>query len=199
LSNFNAEGPLKANTLFISGYFQNRVPSETSVEAIRSFILEREGTCGTTAPQPQLPQVVCHTRRRDFGLKGFGLLPLEYYLRALSAIKSELDGPADLIIIGDTESRELNDIIRREYGDIFTDVELKSQVQSGQKSASQGAPHDFLRIAAADYLVASNSTFSYWAALIGGVKRVFHPDPWYEDPELSQKAPHHWTSVQSGL
>lgn len=200
LSNFNVEGPLNAKTLFVSGYFQNRVPSEQSVEVIRSFIVQKEkGGSEIAIPKPQSPLVVCHTRRMDYGLKGFGILPLNYYQKALNEIRFELDGPAGLIIIGDTESKDLNDFIRREFEDFFTPVELTNSVSPDNCGASHLAPNDFLKIANADYLVTSNSTFPYWAALIGGVKRVFHPDPWYEDPELTQKAPHDWTAVHSGL
>ena len=121
------------------------------------------------------PVLGIHVRRGDYlnYQDSFGLLSTEYYLEAYKTI---------------TESDQFSRAL------IFTDSpELVSELRSLLKIESQiispttlSTPETMILMSRCSGLITSNSTFSFWSAMLGNDLKVVIPNPWFKsrDPWL---------------
>lgn len=108
---------------------------------------------------------VIHVRKGDF--KDDVLLNIEYYRNALCHV----DGSLPKVLV--TDSYKIKDQFEKELG-------------CKLKIIGDGSVYDdFLILASASVIICSNSTFCYWASVIGDAEIIVHPDsisgskPWF--------------------
>ena len=93
--------------------------------------------------------------------------------------------------------------------DVQRGEEVASRLLSTEKEVQIIGPRDFSSVEAfhcltsSNFLIISNSTFSYWAGRTGNkAKRVIYPSPWSRNSSLDLSDamfPEDWTSCESGL
>jgi hypothetical protein len=135
---------------------------------------------------------VIHVRRGDYtnqrARQLFGLLDTQYFLDAISLVRSKVPKPSEIWIFSDSISE-----VRAELAPHIPDalfVETPKNVDAAEV---------LLLMAEAGSIVISNSTFGYWAGLISkSAQFVVAPTKWFkgqEDPE--QLVPPEWDRVAS--
>lgn len=100
-----------------------------------------------------------HIRRGDYLTKGHHLLPLSYYKEALSA--EALDG--QLFIFSDDISW-----CKQQFGETAVYIDMEDYLSL-----------ELLKLC--PYKIIANSTFSWWAAMLGNNKVVYAPVQWRLD------------------
>jgi hypothetical protein len=177
----------------IRGYFQTwRFVSE--LIANESFTLE------VTDPSPWLEMmkqrsaaenpIMVHVRRGDYAnlIDDFGLLSCEYYQNALDALSDPTKTEQVWIFSDDINlaKKLLSSVTDKEL--IWIDPPMESS-----------AAESMMLMATARKLVIANSTFSWWAAMLGNRnKMVIAPAKWFKgrsDPE--DLIPTGWITVES--
>lgn len=184
ISNFGREEVSRGDYFISHGYFQNRLPSQESVAALNA-ILKRPAR----NQNPGCPEVAVHFRRSGFLGNGFGVLSSDFYARALkSLLNLEFRSLPRLSVFGDPapSQRSLIEGMRSNFCEIVW--------QDGS------AADDFQQLRNVDYLILSNSTFAYWAALLttNEALTVFAPSQFYRDQSVgNQKLHPSWISITS--
>lgn len=157
----------------VQGYFQNW----QYVESVWGVIGDELNEFISNVRIPNLenfskPIVVLHIRRGDYKLlsSSFGLLDVEYYRDCLNNIRSEISSKPYVVIISD-------------------DVDSASQIISSLEPDQILAPKEasawqcLALMKSASYVVAANSTLSWWGAYLclksGGISYI--PNPWFKD------------------
>jgi hypothetical protein len=131
-----------------------------------------------------------HVRRGDYISESgkIGLLAQEYFLSALQDLEKSGAMFDEIWIFTDDV-----DEVKAKFNDLL--VNYKTQIVNPPPSSS--AFESLLLMSQASLLVTSNSTFSYWAALLGSSNRtVIVPEKWFqglEDPEYLY--PEKWRKV----
>lgn len=116
--------------------------------------------------------VIVHIRRGDFKLQSnsFGLLSASYYIKAIEKIRSESALALHVVVITDDIDSA---------GAIIEKLAPDSVVLPDDANAWQC----LALMKSADYVVAANSTLSWWGSLLcaksGGVSYI--PDPWFKN------------------
>ena len=173
-----AWGSVPATTYdYYFGYFQNFILSTQYSNKI-TCALEKLNEKHSLQSKSKVASAFLHVRRGDYltekALKVHGKLELDYYKKAISLlgiqhfdiftndsawVESNFKGICEFNIIS-TNSNFL-------YPDI-EDLYLMSKYNTG---------------------IIANSTFSYWAAILGDHqnKRIIYPEKWFEDSELQQR------------
>ena len=178
---------------YVHGYFQTYKYFRDLVEA------EGGLTCELRVESPWYKElrramelsnpIVMHIRRGDYRKlsTSIGLLSERYYMDALEAL-----GPAEStrpIWIFSDETLSIKEQFLRETGRDFVWVD-----QKGSRSAAEVL---FL-MAQARTSIISNSTFSWWSAVLGVNKTVVAPSKWFrleEDP--LELIPSNWLTAKS--
>lgn len=200
LSNYNSETNLSKATLLVSGYFQGRLPEKLSLSLLRGLMFGHyDGNTSNVGFTSLGDYAVVHIRRQDFEDSNFGVLPIAYYERALRRISTAIKGgPIKVFIVGDNSAPELERLICEDLSKWFELVDLSLTEIEGLEDNPR-VVRDFRCMLSSRHLVVSNSTFSYWAALIGDVEDVSFPHPWYREHAQAQKARAEWTPIDSGF
>jgi len=186
-------GPLA--TRYIEGYFQ-------TFKYFRDFVQSKDFQLTLRNPsywfQSMYPiaerhrPTAIHVRRGDYrdqrAQQVFGLLDKQYFLDAISLVRSKEPKPSEIWIFSDSISE-----VRAELEPHIPDalfVETPKDVDAAEV---------LLIMAACGSLVISNSTFGYWAGLVSKTAQfVVAPTKWFkgqEDPE--QLVPPDWHRVTS--
>ncbi|NTS43771.1 alpha-1,2-fucosyltransferase [Flavisolibacter sp. BT320] len=119
--------------------------------------------------------VAIHIRRGDYLEKGnsnlFRLLAAEYYKTAITKIKAEVQSPTFIIFSDDVSWAKAN--LTTAHETVFV--------------ADSGVKEDYLEfdlMRRCQHNIISNSTFSWWAALLNenNDKCTIQPARWYNDP-----------------
>ena len=159
---------------FVRGYFQQLGLLEGVLEEVTDLVIDQ---LGLQAPPPGDASVVgVHFRRGDYLPRGWEL-PMGYYDSALKLVDRELVDP-DLRVFADDEV----------FGQLMVE-HLRAQGRRAELATDTGAGShpavDALAdLAGCDHHVIANSTFSWWAAVLGdrlhpGVPRlVVAPERW---------------------
>ena len=124
--------------------------------------LQRMSTIRTQAFQPY---IAMHVRRGDFS--DAARTPLSWFASALQAVRRKLHGDVPALVVSDGSASDLRELLQE------PNVRL---VRTGVPLA------DLLVLAGARALLASGSSFSAWAAFLGGMPAVTHRDhslAWY--------------------
>lgn len=123
--------------------------------------------------------VCVHVRRTDYLLQqqsesSLGFVGVEYYRRALAELQSAENGLRFFVFSDDIEwcQKELR---------FIPDAEFVDQSHAGYKDGGH-----LQLMSMANHFIIPNSTFSWWAAWLGGRagKRVVLPERWFRDPLL---------------
>jgi hypothetical protein len=161
------------------GFFQNRSPSPGEIEYVKAFTGLREVTSSE--------RIAIHFRGGDFEGKTFGVLSGNYFERAIHAIQ-ESSGRAWKIIVvtAKKELAQARHVLKRLPGDV-------------EFLKSESVRDDFEALRTSTFLISSNSTFSYWAALTAHKnQKTFVPNPSFRaHPNLPY--PDTWNSIPSGF
>jgi hypothetical protein len=173
-----AWGNLPATTYdYYFGYFQNSILSAQYSNKI-TCAFEKLNEKHSLQSESKASSAFLHVRRGDYltekALKVHGKLELDYYKRAISLlgikhfdiftndstwVKNNFKGICEFNIISTNSNFQYPDI---------EDLYLMSKYSTG---------------------IIANSTFSYWAALLGDNqnKRIIYPAKWFEEPSLQQR------------
>ena len=120
------------------------------------------------------PSISLHVRRTDYiGRKGFGVLPLEYYIDALELV----DGP---VYVFSDDMKWCKSIFKSDYlSHKFIFVHLEDYL-------------DFELMRLCKHNISANSTFSYWASLLNPNpdKKVVVSGKWLADKEVDNDELH---------
>jgi len=131
-----------------------------------------------------------HVRRGDYTseMGKIGLLAQEYFLSALQDLEKSGEVFDEVWIFSD----DVDELKLK-----FNQLLAKYKTQILNPPSSSPAVESLLLMSQASSLVISNSTFSYWAALLGSANRtVIVPEKWFqglEDPEYLY--PENWKKV----
>jgi hypothetical protein len=102
--------------------------------------------------------VALHVRRGDFSATA--RTPTEWFISALRALRAEAGRDVPALVVSDSDAADLADLLR----------------EPAMKLARTGSPlADLLILAGARVLLASGSSFSAWAAFLGGMPAVTQP------------------------
>lgn len=165
----------------MSGYFQSRRYVGADPDFVRSLFLDGGSSGLQDFVRSQVGEqfIGVHVRRGDYlqarNQDVHGVCDANYYVRAIQLVRSM--GAADLPIVSFTESvAELPDSLRG-----MSDVVIED---SGDRPPSE----DLLALAGASSIVLSNSSFSWWAAFLGGnapERKVVAPRPWMRRGDIA--------------
>jgi hypothetical protein len=162
---------------------------------------------GTDHPQLQLSQpsdwfialslrmqvenpVIIHARRGDYlnHATTIGVLDEEYYRQALSSISSNRSEATGVWLFSDDPT----------WAEKLARSLTGWQAEVISQPASSPAAEAMILMAQSSALVISNSTFSWWAAKLGGRKRVIAPNPWFVGQnEPTDLIPPSWERIDS--
>ena len=120
--------------------------------------------CTTRLPASQ-PYIAMHVRRGDFS--DAARTPLSWFASALQALRRKLRGDVPALVVSDGTAKDLGELLREPH------VTL---VRTGVPLA------DLLVLSGSRALLASGSSFSAWAAFLGGMPAVTQRDhslAWY--------------------
>ena len=113
--------------------------------------------------------VAIHVRRGDYlnYKDSFGLLTDEYYLASLKHLREEKKF-SDVMIFSDSP-------------ELVVDLSKKINIQTQVISPSELSTSETLVLMSrCAGLITSNSTFSFWAGILGNDLKVVIPDPWFK-------------------
>jgi hypothetical protein len=113
--------------------------------------------------------VAIHVRRGDYlnYKDSFGLLTNEYYLASLKLLSEEKEF-SDVMIFSDSPELVV---------DLSKKIDIQTQVISPSELSTSETMVLMSRCAG---LITSNSTFSFWAGMLGNDLKVVIPDPWFK-------------------
>jgi hypothetical protein len=163
----------------VIGYFQSyKFLDEQTLDTLRS--LQYAGTKRNLQEFKQMAKrvkpIILHIRLGDyFNEPAIGVLPLDYYKKAIEKIRISLPQSPIWVFSNDLpKARQLLQDLNVE-GIVFIEDDWNSSVLT----------LEIMRLGVG-YIIA-NSTFSYWAAMLSHdkAKIVFAPDPWF----LGQPSP----------
>ena len=124
-----------------------------------------------------------HIRRGDFLQRGSyeetvqrhnSLLPMEWYMAALEQVRARCGQPVPAFVFSDGSAEELAPILA---------MENVQRVEYGSSIA------DILALSRSRLLIASDSTFSQWAAYLGQLPAIWHPGKLKDSIILDGAAP----------
>ena len=123
--------------------------------------------------------LVIHVRGGDyFSSPNHIVLSFQYYLNAISIMLSKKSEIENIVLVTDDvlHGKKLIDRICQSYSKMNVSIVCESVLE------------DFALLANSDYLIIANSTFSFWAALLGNSKKeiVIYPSNWFKDVEKNK-------------
>lgn len=177
----------------LRGFFQRLDYVESVRSLVASFLMASKDFQAGVALGKQKDFIACHVRRGDYlkprAREFHGLTTIDYHLDALKSLRqSGMDSP----IVVFSESRRVTAQLSLELGE---KLELAGQRMSPLKLLGL--------MSSARAWVISNSSLSWWAAIVGsradGV--VFAPDRWMlaRNVDLSALYPSSWKIVENAL
>ena len=157
----------------VRGFFQDFRVAEDFITTFgkSAFGLKNESSTLIKMTDQVLEKTVVaiHVRRGDYlnYKDSFGLLTDEYYLASLKHL-SEEKRFSDVMIFSDSPELVV---------DLSKKIDIQTQVISPLELSTSETMVLMSRCAG---LIASNSTFSFWAGILGDNLKVVIPDPWFK-------------------
>lgn len=183
------EHPLIGTGLLLAGYFQSLEWVESSFENITKSIHKKMPS--TVQSQPDVIAISMRTGR-DFKINRW-LLPINYYCMALE--RHGCKQTQRVWVIGDCD-RDTSIFAHR----------LRTEgwnVETPPSHEGIKILDDFWNLTTAGSIILSNSTFAWWAAIVGDYfyapkpRKVVFPDPWLPKP-TSNLARNTWIKLNYG-
>lgn len=184
---------IHTDTLILDGYFQDsRIISPSFLEKLRKYVfsieLESTDELKTLQMLTEGYSVNVHLRRSDY--LHHGVADINYYIDCMLAIKRAV--PDSIFFVFSDEPNCVEYIIKSS----FMVEDLDKWSDSIKFVQSRTIVVDFALMSRCSAHIISNSTFSYWAALVSGSKRVLYPTPWsYAHIPSPHLIPTGWTNV----
>jgi hypothetical protein len=190
-----ASGPMPARFalpaglthLVLDGYWQDHRFVDADDAALLGAALASQLPAGAAAIAERIRAARCpvslHVRRHDY--KHHGLCAEAYYLDTLAWLQRR-HGALDLFVFSDEPN--------------YTRHLLRSAGWTGQMVHSGSDVGDLHLMALCRHHVISNSSYSWWGALLSGSDDVVCPAPWSFIGHVSpQLCPPHWRRVQGAV
>ncbi|MFF2107430.1 alpha-1,2-fucosyltransferase [Rhodococcus koreensis] len=165
-----------SDPVLLRGYFQNAAPD---IAADIDLISSIKSSIAAIPEVAQIGEVVrdlgtdryiaVHVRRGDYvnvprNLERLGVCSAEYYISAVDA----LAGSIPVLIVSDDHA--------------WCEQNLVNRIPNSRVFDGGSAWSDMSVISGASAVVLSNSTFSWWGAVLGQGSDVIFPTPWFDDP-----------------
>ncbi len=160
----------------VRGFFQDFRVAEEFIETFGKTAISLKNESNALSRKSdyinQNTVAAIHVRRGDYlnHINSFGLLSSDYYTSALKTL-SEKKEFTDIIIF--TDSPEMVEGLRNQLG-------IKSQVISPSDLSTS---ETMVLMSRCSGLVTSNSTFSFWAGILGQDVEVVVPEPWFKSTD----------------
>jgi hypothetical protein len=169
LRNLNGK---KIKFVFLDGYFQDPyvIFPETERLKIFNFLNVKHQKLINLILKKQ-NSVAVHIRRGDYvQSKIFRLIPLDFYHQAINLISS----PYNLFIFSD--DKEIAALLAVKYGGLDC------------SSLGLSLEEEFSLLASCNHYIIANSTFSWWAAVLGQRNngRIIAPSNWYRNQKSNK-------------
>ncbi len=163
----------------VRGFFQDFKVADDFIDTFgkKPFALKTESTSLMEMSKPlgKESTIGIHVRRGDYlnYKESFGVLADEYYLNAFNSLMKK-DSYTNILIFTDSPELVLG---------IKNKLDLKSRVIL---PAELSTSETLILMSRCSCLITSNSTFSFWAGMIGDDMEVVIPTPWFRssDPWL---------------
>lgn len=179
--------------MLVRGYFQSYIYA-SAVLAEKPQIIEPVSpsawyTSMSAVALEQSP-IMVHIRRGDYAKpenSNFGMLAVEYYLDSLERLKNMGLGGSPIWIFSD----ELESVAK-EFG------ERLGSAQFIYPAPEASAEETMLLMSKGVANIISNSTFSWWAAMLGAPRFVIAPETWFKDmADPKDLIPPNWLRQES--
>ena len=160
----------------VRGFFQDYRVAEDFIdifgESAISLQKESRELSRTSGEISQKNVAAIHVRRGDYlnYQDSFGLLSDDFYINAFKTL-SEKKNFSEAIIF--TDSPEMVENLRNK-------LEMKSRIISPSDLSTS---ETMVLMSRCSGLVTSNSTFSFWAGILGNDLEVVVPDPWFKSTD----------------
>ena len=160
----------------VRGFFQDYRVAEDFIdifgESAISLQKESRELSRTSDEISQKSVAAIHVRRGDYlnHQDSFGLLSDDFYINAFKTL-SEKKNFSEAIIF--TDSPEMVEDLRNK-------LEMKSRIISPSDLSTS---ETMVLMSRCSGLVTSNSTFSFWAGILGNDLEVVVPDPWFKSTD----------------
>jgi hypothetical protein len=173
---------VNSRTHYVKGYFQDiEIVESAWGELQRRFICSQQFSRLVT--QEPVNQIAVHMRYGDYlsnrkARMFHGLTHPEYFVDGIN-FALETGSPNKVILVSDDPKKALCDL--EKFG-----LSSKVQIQLGDCTNEL---HDLSELARSSALVISNSSFSWWGALIASKRfnsKVIIPTPWFANLEIGQ-------------
>jgi hypothetical protein len=178
----------KKRNIRLAGYFQNfslvkdMIGSNIEIKSPTKWYLEMRQLLKAENP------IALHIRRGDYlqHAKTMGVLDLKYFEESLSEILKDQRSERSVWIFTDSDSAAIE--FREKISMINVKVRIVSPPVNSQSAES------LLLMSLCNEIVISNSTYSWWAAVLGSSeKRVIRPSHWFRNlAEPGDLFPENW-------
>ena len=178
----------KKRNLRLAGYFQSfslvkdMIGSNIEIKNPTKWYLEMRQLLKTENP------IALHMRRGDYlqHAKTMGVLDLKYFEESLSDILKNQRSERSVWIFTDSDSAAI------EFRERITKINVKVRLVSPPEDSQ--AAESLLLMSLCNEIVISNSTYSWWAAVLGSAeKRVIRPSHWFRNlAEPEDLFPKNW-------
>lgn len=172
---------LKGKNVFLQGYWQHRKYADEAGSDLRSKLIARRSSCAAIAlgltDIEQTESVGIHIRRTDYVTsKAFEPCSVEYYQQAIDLCTKKLNKIV-FYVCTDNPAWVISHL----------DLPKNTIFISGNNYLDW---HEFLLLSACKHLIMANSTFSWWAAWVGGITNriVIAPKTWSVNHSVASKA-----------
>ena len=160
----------------VRGFFQDYRVAEDFIdifgESAISLQKESRELSRTSDEISQKSVAAIHVRRGDYlnHQDSFGLLSDDFYIHAFKTLSEKKNFSAAIIF---TDSPEMVEDLRNK-------LEMKSRIISPSDLSTS---ETMVLMSRCSGLVTSNSTFSFWAGILGNDLEVVVPDPWFKSTD----------------
>lgn len=185
-SNIFKLNQLDSKSCLFDGYFQDlkiyeKKPKAEILEKINKT-LEKSKILKSAEEPMRSSTLVIHVRRGDFTkLKSFKVLDKDYYYNGIDKILAKKEITQIIFVTDDYKWVSANFI--SPYRRIPIIVHSNSFTE------------DFNTLYHSENVIISNSTFSYWTAILKEKENVVYPINWYRDKKTKMYFPSKWVGI----
>lgn len=172
--------PARVNGMKVRGFFQDYSVAQDFIETftVEPLTLKSESTAlkGFLSEISGTSTLAIHMRRGDYLYykDSFGVLSDEYYMDAVSEISKKIEFEKVLVF---TDSPQL-------VQNFCVKMDLPTEIVTSENLSTS---ENLVLMSKCRGLVTSNSTYSFWAAMLSKDTEVVTPAPWFKssDPWLN--------------